>query len=114
MTKFEIKEYLKKLYGLPVSAVHTAIYLGKQLPRSQGGGVSRKRKKPDYKKAFVYLKDQHGEQLPRYEPIERQMTPEARAAWPQKPERFIPIGKPMMDGVRRDVTRREAAEYAKK
>ena len=61
MTKFEIKEYLVKLYNLPVSHVHTAIYEGK---RRQDPMSGRRTKDPDYKKAYVYLHDAHGEQKP--------------------------------------------------
>ena len=52
MTKFEIAEYLKRLYDLPVLKVHTANYLGK-MKRDKNG---RKFKLPDFKKAYVYLR----------------------------------------------------------
>ena len=42
MTKFEIKEYLIKLYNLPVSHVHTAIFDGKKR-QSQIDGSSIRR-----------------------------------------------------------------------
>ena len=87
MGKLEIKEYLRKLYGLPVTAVHTAIYEGKRKISPQWG---RPYKTPAYKKAYVYLADEHGSQKPRYQQIEAQLTPEAIAAWPVKPNRLVP------------------------
>ena len=87
MTKFEIKEYLVKLYNLPVSHVHTAIYEGK---RRQDPMSGRRTKDPDYKKAYVYLHDAHGEQKPRYTPVEAQLTEEWQEAWPVLPHRVVP------------------------
>ena len=43
MTKFEIKEYLTKLYGLQVSKVHTAIYNGR---RKLDQATGRKGRRP--------------------------------------------------------------------
>ena len=86
MTKFEIKEYLIKLYNLPVSHVHTAIYEGKKRLSQTTG---RRYKDPDYKKAYVYLHDALGGQKPRYHEIEFQNTPEAKAAWPSMPHRYV-------------------------
>ena len=57
MTKFEIKEYLTKLYNLPVSHVHTAIYEGRKRTSQVDG---RKYQEADYKKAYVYLHDSGG------------------------------------------------------
>ena len=37
MTKLEIKEYLRKLYNLPVTAIHTANFLGKRKNNQQNG-----------------------------------------------------------------------------
>ena len=54
MTKFEIKEYLIKLYSLPVSHVHTAIYEGKQkVARKEINGVQiqARYREADYKKS---------------------------------------------------------------
>ena len=82
MTKFEIKEYLTKLYGLKVSKVHTAIYNGR---RKLDQATGRKRKEADYKKAYVYLADEQGKQGPRYHRVEEALQPEAQAAWPEKP-----------------------------
>jgi len=85
MSKLDIKEYLRKLYGLPVTAVHTAIYQGKTRTSSRG----TRYKEADYKKAYVYLADENGLQRPRYQPIEEQLTPEAIKAWPSKPGRYV-------------------------
>ena len=88
MTKLEIKSYLRVLYDLPVSKVHTANYRGKARPRAQGKFtkcaaahapalrlarplpttftlVWHRRKDPDFKKAYVYLADEEGPQRPR-------------------------------------------------
>jgi large subunit ribosomal protein L23 len=91
MTKFDIKEYLVKLYNLPVSHVHTAIYEGKSRVHRPTGVRFRE---PDYKKAYVYMHDELGAQKPRYHLIEFQTTPEAREAWPAMPHRAVgPIPK---------------------
>ena len=82
MTKFEIKEYLTKLYELPVMKVHTANYAGRW--RMHANRV--RYKLPDFKKAYVYLRPESGSGKGlRYEPISAQQTPEARAAWPARP-----------------------------
>ena len=87
MTKMEIKEYLIKLYNLPVSHVQTTIYDGKKRmnPRTQ-----KQFNEPDYKKAYVYLQDAEGEQRPRYAPLEAQLSDEYREAWPVMPHRVMP------------------------
>ena len=86
MTKFEIKEYLVKLYNLPVTHVHTAIYNGRR-------GVDRrtgaKLKEPDFKKAYVYLRDAEGDNRQRYHEIAQQNTEEAREYWPSKPQHYL-------------------------
>ena len=87
MTKMEIKEYLIKLYNLPVSHVHTAIYEGRKR-MSQITGV--KYQEPDYKKAYVYLHDAFGAQRPRYHEIEAQSTEAYKKAWPVLPDRVVP------------------------
>ena len=90
MTKFEIKEYLIKMYNLPVSHVHTAIYNGKKRYNREH---QMHYYEADYKKAYVYLMDAQGDNRPRYTPIEFQHTPEARAAWPSMPDyRMMPRG----------------------
>lgn len=80
--KFEIKEYLVKLYNLPVSHVHTTIYNGKtkarlhahcmcthtphtrELPTRVSVQLNMqygvRYKEADYKKAYVYLHDRLG------------------------------------------------------
>ena len=83
MTKFEIKEYLVKLYNMPVTKVHTANYLGK-VKRGVNGG---KYKLPEFKKAYVYLAGEEGGSASglRYQPIMEQQTEAARASWPARP-----------------------------
>lgn len=83
MTKFEIAEYLKRLYDLPVLKVHTANYLGKW--KRNASGV--KYKLPDFKKAYVYLQgsgDATAKGL-RYQPIVEQQSEESLASWPARP-----------------------------
>ena len=52
MTKWEIREYLTKIYGLPVRKVNTMNYMGK---RKRVGGTKRTIyfKYVDFKKAIV-------------------------------------------------------------
>ena len=52
MTKHEVKEYLTKIYDLPVVQVRTQNYLGKRM-RIIGKRHIAYAKRPDYKKAFV-------------------------------------------------------------
>ncbi|KAL7428683.1 hypothetical protein ACHAXM_001376 [Skeletonema potamos] len=52
MTKHEVKEYLTKIYNLPVVHVRTQNYLGKRM-RIIGKRSIAFAKRPDYKKAFV-------------------------------------------------------------
>lgn len=52
-TKSEIKEYLTKIYSLPVEKVNTMNYLGKTKRAFLGRYVY---KEPKYKKAIVTLK----------------------------------------------------------
>eukprot|EP00584_Thalassiosira_punctigera_P009984 CAMPEP_0172535646 /NCGR_PEP_ID=MMETSP1067-20121228/7559_1 /TAXON_ID=265564 ORGANISM="Thalassiosira punctigera, Strain Tpunct2005C2" /NCGR_SAMPLE_ID=MMETSP1067 /ASSEMBLY_ACC=CAM_ASM_000444 /LENGTH=77 /DNA_ID=CAMNT_0013320587 /DNA_START=166 /DNA_END=399 /DNA_ORIENTATION=+ len=52
MTKHEVKEYLTKIYDLPVVEVRTQNYLGKRM-RILGKRQIVYAKRPDYKKAFV-------------------------------------------------------------
>lgn len=83
MTKFEIAEYLKQLYDLPVIKVHTANYLGKWKRNTSGV----KYKLPDFKKAYVYLQGAGGASADglRYQPIVEQQTDESLASWPARP-----------------------------
>jgi large subunit ribosomal protein L23 len=52
MTKHEVKEYLTKIYGLPVAEVRTQNYLGKRM-RIFGKRRVVYAKRPDFKKAIV-------------------------------------------------------------
>lgn len=52
MTKHEVKEYLTKIYGLPVTKVNTQNYLGKR-KRVQGSRKIIYFKYADFKKAIV-------------------------------------------------------------
>ena len=52
MTKHEVKEYLTKIYNLPVVHVRTQNYLGKRM-KIIGKRKIAYAKRPDYKKAFV-------------------------------------------------------------
>jgi large subunit ribosomal protein L23 len=52
MTKHEIKEYLTKIYELPVRKVNTMIYLGKRKQAFGKRGIARWKER-DYKKAIV-------------------------------------------------------------
>ena len=54
VTKFEIKQYLQKLYGLDVKKVNTANVEGKIRPNRKKRGVFIK-KTADYKKVYVSL-----------------------------------------------------------
>eukprot|EP00547_Thalassionema_nitzschioides_P000061 CAMPEP_0194211670 /NCGR_PEP_ID=MMETSP0156-20130528/10871_1 /TAXON_ID=33649 /ORGANISM="Thalassionema nitzschioides, Strain L26-B" /LENGTH=104 /DNA_ID=CAMNT_0038939295 /DNA_START=172 /DNA_END=486 /DNA_ORIENTATION=+ len=56
MTKHEIKEYLTKLYGLPVARVNTMNYMGKR-KRATGKRKVITYKYRDYKKAIVTFDD---------------------------------------------------------
>ena len=94
MTKLEIKEYLVKLYNLPVSHVHTAIYEGRKRRDPRTGQA---RQDADFKKAYVYLQDEQGLQKPRYHMIDFQKTPEALAAWPSLPHRVVEELPPKKD-----------------
>lgn len=52
MTKHEVKEYLTKIYDLPVVQVRTQNYMGKRM-RMIGNNRIVYGKRPDFKKAFV-------------------------------------------------------------
>eukprot|EP01134_Creolimax_fragrantissima_P001353 CFRG1353T1 len=58
MTKFDIKNYLTDIYKMDIIKVHTVNQLGKT-KRDQTSG--KKFKRPDVKKAYVYLRDQEFE-----------------------------------------------------
>lgn len=56
MTKHEIREYLTKIYDLPVRKVNTMNYEGKRKRMQWKAGVIRFKYK-DFKKAVVYFDD---------------------------------------------------------
>ena len=56
MTKHEIKEYLTKIYDLPVKKVNTMQYMGKRKRIMTRNGMAYYKYK-DFKKAVVYFKD---------------------------------------------------------
>lgn len=56
MTKHEIKEYLTKIYNLPVKKVNTANFAGKR-KRAMGRRKIVEYKYKDFKKAFVTFDD---------------------------------------------------------
>ena len=56
MTKHEIKEYLTKIYGLPVKKVNTMNYLGKRKRVMSQTGIAYYKYK-DFKKAIVTFDD---------------------------------------------------------
>jgi large subunit ribosomal protein L23 len=76
MTKHEIKEYLTKLYDLPVSKVRTMNYMGKR-KRATGKRKVIYYKYRDFKKAVVTFDDSIqdlglGARIPELEELERQ------------------------------------------
>uniref|UniRef100_A0A671XH44 Large ribosomal subunit protein uL23m n=1 Tax=Sparus aurata TaxID=8175 RepID=A0A671XH44_SPAAU len=52
MTKCDVKNYLEKIYNVPVGAVRTRIQFGSNKKRNH---LSQKVKQPDYKVAYVQL-----------------------------------------------------------
>ncbi|XP_007431394.1 39S ribosomal protein L23, mitochondrial-like [Python bivittatus] len=52
MTRIELKDYLEKIYNVPVAAVRTRIQHGSNKQRDD---KNRRIKKPDYKVAYVQL-----------------------------------------------------------
>ncbi|XP_049676750.1 39S ribosomal protein L23, mitochondrial isoform X1 [Accipiter gentilis] len=54
MTKVDIKNYLEKIYNVPVAAVRTRIQYGANNKRDH---KNRRVKKPDYKVAYVQLEE---------------------------------------------------------
>ncbi|XP_068459111.1 large ribosomal subunit protein uL23m isoform X2 [Clinocottus analis] len=52
MTKCDVKNYLEKIYSVPVGAVRTRIQFGSNKKRNH---LNQKVKKPDYKVAYVQL-----------------------------------------------------------
>ena len=66
MTKHEIKEYLTKIYNLPVKKVNTMNYDGKKKTRYTKAGIIEGRSK-SYKKAIIQLAE--GQVIDFYENI---------------------------------------------
>ncbi|KAL0967834.1 hypothetical protein UPYG_G00257850 [Umbra pygmaea] len=52
MTKFDVRNYLEKIYNIPVGAVRTRIQYGTNKKRNH---LNQKLKRPDYKLAYVQL-----------------------------------------------------------
>ncbi|KAJ7998086.1 hypothetical protein DPEC_G00218900 [Dallia pectoralis] len=52
MTKFDVRNYMEKIYDVPVGAVRTRIQYGSNKKRNH---LNQKVKKPDYKVAYVQL-----------------------------------------------------------
>ncbi|KAG7244502.1 hypothetical protein INR49_030154 [Caranx melampygus] len=52
MTKYDIKNYLEKIYNVPVGAVRTRIQYGSNKKRNH---LNQRVKQPDYKVAYVQL-----------------------------------------------------------
>ncbi|XP_067357795.1 large ribosomal subunit protein uL23m isoform X2 [Channa argus] len=52
MTKYDVKNYLEKIYNVPVGAVRTRIQFGSNKKRNH---LNQKVKQPDYKVAYVQL-----------------------------------------------------------
>ncbi|KAM8807455.1 large ribosomal subunit protein uL23m [Eudromia elegans] len=75
MTKVDIKNYLEKIYNVPVVAVRTRIQHGAHNRRNH---KNQRIKKPDYKVAYVQLGQGQTFQFPNLFP-EKEQTPEARS-----------------------------------
>nr|XP_025948582.1 39S ribosomal protein L23, mitochondrial [Dromaius novaehollandiae] len=75
MTKVDIKNYLEKIYNVPVVAVRTRIQYGAHNRRNH---KNQRVKKPDYKVAYVQLGQGQTFQFPNLFP-EKEQTPEARS-----------------------------------
>ncbi|XP_007561483.1 large ribosomal subunit protein uL23m isoform X2 [Poecilia formosa] len=52
MTKYDVKNYLEKIYNVPVGVVRTRIQFGSNKKRNH---LNQRVKKPDYKVAYVQL-----------------------------------------------------------
>lgn len=52
MTKYDVKNYLQRIYNVPVAAVRTRIQFGSNKKRNH---LNQRVKKPDYKVAYVQL-----------------------------------------------------------
>ncbi|XP_019407692.1 PREDICTED: 39S ribosomal protein L23, mitochondrial isoform X1 [Crocodylus porosus] len=72
MTRLDIKNYLEKIYNVPVAVVRTRIQFGKNKKRNH---KNQKVKCPDYKVAYVQLDQGQTFQFPNLFP-EKEQTPE--------------------------------------
>ncbi|XP_029438604.1 39S ribosomal protein L23, mitochondrial isoform X2 [Rhinatrema bivittatum] len=61
MTKFDVQNYLRKIYNVPVAAVRTRIQYGSNKKRDH---KNQRVKVPDYKVAYVQLAQGHTFQFP--------------------------------------------------
>ncbi|KAJ0069333.1 hypothetical protein NL108_004180, partial [Boleophthalmus pectinirostris] len=52
MTKYDVKNYLEKIYSVPVGVVRTRIQYGSNKKRNH---LNQRVKQPDYKVAYVQL-----------------------------------------------------------
>ncbi|XP_074005589.1 large ribosomal subunit protein uL23m [Numenius arquata] len=71
MTKVDIKNYLEKIYNVPVAAVRTRIQYGANNKRNH---KNQRVKKPDYKVAYVQLGQGQTFQFPNLFPEKEQDT----------------------------------------
>uniref|UniRef100_H3ATW6 Large ribosomal subunit protein uL23m n=1 Tax=Latimeria chalumnae TaxID=7897 RepID=H3ATW6_LATCH len=72
MTKFDVKNYLEKIYGVPVAAVRTRIQYGTNKKKNH---LNQRVKRPDYKVAYVQLGEEQTFNFPDLFPMKDQ-TPE--------------------------------------
>ncbi|XP_077453398.1 large ribosomal subunit protein uL23m [Stigmatopora argus] len=56
MTKYDIKNYLEKIYNIPVGEVRTRIQFGSNKKRNH---LNQRVKQPDYKVAYVQMAEGH-------------------------------------------------------
>ncbi|XP_009460781.1 PREDICTED: 39S ribosomal protein L23, mitochondrial [Nipponia nippon] len=75
MTKVDIKNYLEKIYNVPVAAVRTRIQYGANNKRNH---KNQRVKKPDYKVAYVQLGQGQTFQFPNLFP-EKEQDSETRS-----------------------------------
>ncbi|XP_030646626.1 large ribosomal subunit protein uL23m [Chanos chanos] len=61
MTKIDVRNYLEKIYDVPVAAVRTRIQFGSNKKRNH---LNQRVKRPDYKVAYVQLAQQQTFEFP--------------------------------------------------
>lgn len=61
MTKFDVRNYMEKIYSVPVAAVRTRIQFGTNKKKNH---LNQRVKRPDYKVAYVQLAQQQTFQFP--------------------------------------------------